>query len=395
MKAITVNSPDLYSSFSTVQQNMRSMNMLHGGSSQSSSAEGSQRWLKATDAFANRIQNVWQTIYDESNNAAAASLGGPVAGVLAAAVQRLPRDIVVAVIDDGVDTEFEDLSECIKPGKTLNVDSDGRVRPWYISEGGHGTAMAQLIHRVCPMAKILPIRLKTFPGRKIDEESAIEAINAAIDCEADIISMSWTVSKPSAGPILDQFQAAIGRAIKENVLMFCSSPDGGWVGDSCYPAGYRPDEVIKVGAADGAAMQYNMAGNINNLDFLFPGVEVQTMAPSNGPPGTGEKNRPALTGSSVATALGAGLASLIMFCAQIGYLHKSFEVDGIQLLRERQVMFEAIHSFSYSVNSGTNNKFVEVWKKLDEKTMELAICSPEVAREKVASLVRSLVSKLA
>lgn len=44
--------------------------------------------------------------------------------------------------------------------------SDQCVRQWYVSETRHGTVMAHLILRVCPMAKIYPIRLDTIRDMK-------------------------------------------------------------------------------------------------------------------------------------------------------------------------------------------------------------------------------------
>ena len=48
----------------------------------------------------------------------------------------------------------------ILEGKSFDFHN-GMVRPSFSSARGHGTVMASVILRVCPMAKVYPIRLKT------------------------------------------------------------------------------------------------------------------------------------------------------------------------------------------------------------------------------------------
>lgn len=79
-------------------------------------------------------------------------------------------DIVIALIDDGVDVMSPAIS-----GKITGGWSFDNGNPWYISKSGHGTIMAGMIVRVCPMAKIYPICLgfESDGSKKIDVWSAI------------------------------------------------------------------------------------------------------------------------------------------------------------------------------------------------------------------------------
>lgn len=76
--------------------------------------------------------------------------------------EHVEDDVVVALIDDGIDMFDTTLSNQVLEGKSFDFQN-GKVRPPFSSARGHGTVMASMILRVCPMAKIYPIRLKTSP----------------------------------------------------------------------------------------------------------------------------------------------------------------------------------------------------------------------------------------
>jgi hypothetical protein len=101
--------------------------------------------------------------------------------------EGLESDVVVALIDDGVDR----FNTPLEANRVLNGKSfdfhDGMVRPSYSSAKGHGTVMASMILRVCPMAKIYPIRLKTYDDRVEGKNMTIDAGYAARVCTITII----------------------------------------------------------------------------------------------------------------------------------------------------------------------------------------------------------------
>ena len=372
-----------------------------------SSADAARRatpphhWLDAIDAFAEQMDNLWRFIVKERTTAVSIAVDevirargaiGPAERAEIEAAKGPPADIIVAVIDDGVDTTVGQLSGRVLTGRTFSYDEQSdRVRPWYVSEKNHGTIMASMVVRVCRNVKIYPIRLATTRSGAIDSMSAAQAIDAAVDRGADIISMSWTVSPPPQPEVKQAFDAALQRAIDKNVLMFCSAKDSGHVTDQYYPAGYRPDSVIKVGAASPAGLPYDLAGSLDRLDFIFPGVEV-VQQHGEGPAGIADLKQ---TGSSVATALGAGLAAMVMYCARVAQITGGvLTAADFEKLRQRNTMMDAIARFGRSSSPQSEGKFIEVWNRLEGRTRLLQREGSKSAkgRESIAQLARDLVN---
>lgn len=133
----------------------------------SGSSFPSHRWLECVDQFGDRIWNVWSKILSESKD-------------------KKPEEIIVALIDDGVDNTHPPLMGRILTGRTFGYEGD-RIRPWYVSERGHGTVMASMICRVCPMAKIYPIRLNT-----LNQKDQIDVASAAPVCHIPIPSTTYS-----------------------------------------------------------------------------------------------------------------------------------------------------------------------------------------------------------
>jgi hypothetical protein len=69
--------------------------------------------------------------------------------------------ITIALIDDGVDINEQSLHAKIIGGRSFcQRDSFQNLsKPYYVTSGGHGTVMASLICRVCPMAQLYVVKL--------------------------------------------------------------------------------------------------------------------------------------------------------------------------------------------------------------------------------------------
>jgi hypothetical protein len=121
------------------------------------------RWLESIDEFANEMRDLWRYILAEQENQ-----------------DVKMEDVKVALIDDGVDVcNHAVFDDKILDGKTFGYTHDGAAaKPWYVSESKHGTIMADMILRVCPMAKIYPLRLDTT-GQKTKGSIAIMPESAA------------------------------------------------------------------------------------------------------------------------------------------------------------------------------------------------------------------------
>ncbi|KAH8169371.1 subtilase family protein [Sarocladium implicatum] len=354
----------------------------HGGSKSNpfsheptSSSKPSNRWIKSTEDFAKRVKFVWDELVGENGS------------------NESPHDIVVALIDDGVDLKHQDLFQRVLPGRTFAADGE-MVRPWYQSEKGHGTVMARAICHVCPMVKIYPIRLNTTGSvwhTAIDANSAIEAIEAAVDKKVDIISISWTVQVPT-GEMKDRFKKAIERAIEAKILIFTSSADSGNFDDKYWPSGYSTEAFIRVGAAKPEGTPADMIGDLDKLDFILPGVDVSL--------GSSDDQTSQLvmerseTGSSIATALGAGLAAMLLYCTSIAVITGKNKVSKkhLEILHQRNDMKKAFWGITGKRALESDSKFVEVSQMFDNPPMDFRESLPiEQATTLIADWVRDLI----
>lgn len=119
-------------------------------SATSNSVKGinAHRWLDSTSRFATAMKPFWEETVREFR-------------AWRRSQTSVEESVVIALIDDGVDRFDMDHPSQILEGKSFDFH-DGKLRPPYSSARGHGTVMAQMILSVCPMAKIYPIRLRTF-----------------------------------------------------------------------------------------------------------------------------------------------------------------------------------------------------------------------------------------
>ena len=122
--------------------------------------ESRHRWLICMDKFADFIQNLQPK-------------------------SALYKPIKIALIDDGVDMKEEVLHGKVIGGKSfcLRDEEKNLNKSYYVKSGGHGTAMARLICRVCPHAKLDVLKLDEYIGQNLERQ--ITAKSAAEVC-ADI-----------------------------------------------------------------------------------------------------------------------------------------------------------------------------------------------------------------
>ncbi|TGO48275.1 hypothetical protein BCON_0245g00030 [Botryotinia convoluta] len=293
------------------------------------------RWLNCMDEFKYVFQNVWSWTMKQKLEQQ----------------EILMQPVEIALIDDGVDVLQSRLRGNISDGKSFDYGDKGanRIRSHWVSERGHGTVMAKNIVRICPMAKIYVIKLETHFDHKeqkarIGTRSAAEAIDAAVDCKVQMISMSWTIKQSdSNSEEKEKFDSAVRCAVKAGILLFCSAADKGLHQDNDYPAASNPTKMFKIGAA-------KPNGN---------------------------------TGSSVAPALGAGLAVLVICCVQQASIHtqmsrqkghpdapSSLTLDDLRHVKNHENMKAALRTIGTSPES--DNKFIEVWRLFDKATEDMA-----------------------
>jgi len=184
-------------------------------------------------------------------------------------------DIVIAIIDEGVDLTHEDFINKLVGGYDF-VEDDNNPSPW--GDDAHGTACAGLasaqtnnsigVAGVAGGCKIMPIRIAYSDpwGWVTSEEWLAGGIEWAAYNGADVLSNSW-----GGGPDSDTIHNAIINA-KNNgrngigcVIVFSSGNNHGAVS---YPAKYQ--EVIAVGATDHHDERWDYSNYGTELDVVAP-----------------------------------------------------------------------------------------------------------------------------
>lgn len=363
-------------------------------------AEGSQRqiqdprkephdWLKTMDDFANFLRT--NELIDEGEMA--------------------KRPIKIAVIDDGIDISENLLEGKVMGGASFYLAQDNANihAPWWVTQGYHGTIMASLISRICPGAKLFVVRLdeKMSEGkRNITAKSAekvrlqqphkvvraliccTQAIRSAMLNDVDIISMSWTIEDADNNEIA-KLISTVQKAVEKNILLFCAAKDQ--LGpDKSHPGASTPSR-FKIGAATQYGQQWEGVGE-SDVDFIFPGHNVIYNDPREVP--IDKCNTTLLTGSSVATALAAGLAGLILYCVQLAAVaergpgrSEAITMKDFDSLKSYKRMHNAFRNIPPIASS---NKFLAVWKVFGSK-QKVDLMKPEDKYKRMVDVAKALI----
>jgi subtilisin family serine protease len=165
-----------------------------------------------------------------------------------------------------------------------------------LSEFGHGTMVAGIVHLVAPTAKIMPLKAFRADGSS-NLSDIIRAIYYAADHGANIISMSFSMGQPSPG-----LQAAVQYALNKNVIMIASSGNDG-IKTLVYPASYGGVQGIGSSTSSDLRSSFSNYGS-GVVTFAAPGEGVITTYPGG--------NYAAGWGTSFSTPMVAGAAALVL-----------------------------------------------------------------------------------
>ena len=180
------------------------------------------------------------------------------------------QEVVVAVIDSGVDTTHPNLAGRFLPGYDFVLDT-----PEMIECCGHGTAVASVIAAnwgntgmagVAPNSTIIPLRfINGFTGGGSTFD-AIDAIHTAIEGGARIINNSWGAHFPSL---------VLWSVIQENpdVLFVNAAGNFGFPWAS-FPAGFPAENVISVAAIDKSGMLTSWTNHGLHVCIAAPGENI-------------------------------------------------------------------------------------------------------------------------
>lgn len=234
------------------------------------------------------------------------------------------RNVVVAVLDTGVDVTHHDLAQNIWnnpgeiPGNGWDDDGNGYVddtngwnfaysNHWVTDYDGHGTHIAGTIAAaqnrygvtgVAPNATIMPVKVLDDLGSGHTSDVA-NGIRYAVDNGADVISMSL------GGGYSSEIAQAVRYAYRHNVVVVMSSGNEGATMPS-YPAALADRWGIAVGAVDRNLQVANFSNRAGfRMDYVVaPGVNIYSTLPGN--------QFGALNGTSMAAPHVAGVVALML-----------------------------------------------------------------------------------
>ena len=261
-------------------------------------------------------------------------------------IQDTGRDIIVAVIDTGVDYHFPTMQDAmwmnVYETENNNEDDDGNgyVDDVYgfdfydcdndpMDEHGHGTLCAGVIlsvagsHTNTGMArqkiKIMALKICDYKGDVTEPKRIAKAIEYAVCNKADVINCSW------GGRCADDqdIRRAIEFAMDKGVLVVAAAGNGHGDNDMypIFPACFKLKNIISVLSIDGPTRRTDLSrlSRMSNygedsVDIGAPGRGILSTDLSHKLPGE-DKRRTAYStasGTSMAAAHVSGAATLVM-----------------------------------------------------------------------------------
>lgn len=224
------------------------------------------------------------------------------------------RNVVVAVIDTGVDSNHESLKPNMVAGynfKDNNTDASDKTRPG--GNPGHGTHCAGVIGAsglidggivgISPDVSIMPLRFLDESGSG-DLNGGIRAIDYAIQNGAHVISASWgaTIGRQQAMPLVE----AVKRADDAGIPFIAAAANDGRNNDTTevYPTNAGWPNTISV-AASGPNDEKPSWSNYGKrtVHVAAPGLNIMSTLPGN--------KYGNLSGTSMATPMVSGLVAFL------------------------------------------------------------------------------------
>ncbi|KAL7928975.1 hypothetical protein V8C35DRAFT_325486 [Trichoderma chlorosporum] len=199
----------------------------------------------------------------------------------------------------------------IKEGRSF-VDDGNRVSQWFLASDPHGTQMARIIGSIDPCCDLYVARVSS--GRSGISPSRVakvgyvpappsKAIRWAISKEVDVISMSFALRQTTY-----ELQQNCHEAADRGIAMLCSAHDEGTNLAHAWPADFAYTITITTCDEFGTVPPRNRS---QRYEFAIDGQNV----PVGIVPFLNSSEY--VSGSSVATAIAAGLSSLILSCSRL------------------------------------------------------------------------------
>ena len=242
-------------------------------------------------------------------------------------VEKGSKNIIIAIIDEGVDTNHKDLRDkIVTPYDATDGDDDQEPKAW----DGHGTSCAGIAAAMTGNAlgvagvgwnvKILPVRIaysNAQGGPWITDTSTIEdGLRTAVDRGAHVLSNSW-----GGGSSSSAINSGIDHAIANNrVVVFAAANDAGPVS---YPANLSLSKVLIAVSASNEWDQFKTKTSLDGeswwgsnfgpeISVAAPGVHIYTTDISGADGYANGDYVPNFNGTSSSTPFVAGVAALLL-----------------------------------------------------------------------------------
>lgn len=235
-------------------------------------------------------------------------------------------DVVVAVLDTGVDRDRGDLSSRLVPGYDF-VNDDTKPNDDY----GHGTAVASVLGAIGNndagmtgldwKVRIMPVKICDASGRCTSEDlqfgldfavsHGADVINLSLACDQNIAPTWGCPGEDSSDPCYSQmFDDAIRAANQQGVVVVEAASNCGSTNDdstTAYPCAYDSPGNICAGATnsdDGVAPFSNVGPSVVDIGAPGDGILAYDLSPPGG--------FVLASGTSFSSPIVAGTAALLL-----------------------------------------------------------------------------------
>ena len=221
------------------------------------------------------------------------------------------KDVVVAIVDTGLNVSLFKSNYPNKLAGTYNALSDRTGESYMTDENGHGTHIAGTIAESTPSnVKIYPA--KASNGSTLSSADIIRAINHIVYYNsADVINMSFGSYAPHTAT-----HQAIQAANAEGIICVAAAGNEK-MAQMAFPAGY--EETIAVSAVDSTKALATFSNIGSNITFAAPGVAIKSI---NG----------FMSGTSMAAPHVAAAVAILK-----GYNKNITKDEAIEILKENAV----------------------------------------------------------